>query len=66
MRYATVVSLGDSFLLVGGHGGDLTPLSSIYRYNPEEDSWTLLNARLKKGKLIAIAMLVDRETFTMK
>jgi hypothetical protein len=59
---ATVVSYGNSFLLVGGicYG---PYLSTIYRYNPEEDSWTLLDGRMKNGKCSAIAMLVKREIF---
>jgi N-acetylneuraminic acid mutarotase len=45
---------------------DLSNLSTIYRYNPEDDSWTLLDSRMKEGKSYVIAMLVDRELFDSK
>jgi N-acetylneuraminic acid mutarotase len=57
---ATVVPFGDSFLLVGG-GNNNSCLSTIYHYKPQEDSWTLLDARMKEGKYGVIAMLVERE-----
>jgi N-acetylneuraminic acid mutarotase len=39
----------------------VTDLSTIYRYNPEEDSWTLLDSRMKEGKRSVIAVLIDRD-----
>jgi N-acetylneuraminic acid mutarotase len=38
-------------------------LDTIYRYNPDEDSWTLLDERMKEKKTGVIAMLVDRNMF---
>jgi N-acetylneuraminic acid mutarotase len=62
---ATVVPFGDSFLLVGGatssHVSSHFFLSTIYHYEPEEDSWTLLDERMKEGMAGVIAMLVDRK-----
>jgi N-acetylneuraminic acid mutarotase len=46
---------------LGGKTTGDSKLSTIYHYNPEEDSWTLLDSRLKEGKSDVIAMLVDRE-----
>jgi N-acetylneuraminic acid mutarotase len=40
---------------------DNSNLSTIYRYKPQEDSWTLLDAKLNEGKHDVIAMLVERE-----
>jgi N-acetylneuraminic acid mutarotase len=62
---ATTVPFGDSFLLIGGMTGNSsrkTYLSTIYWYNPDEDSWNLLDASLKEGKAGVIAIVVDRET----
>jgi hypothetical protein len=38
-------------------------LSTIYHYNPDEDSWTLLDARMKEKKYSLVAMMVDRDLF---
>jgi N-acetylneuraminic acid mutarotase len=66
MSLATSVPFGDTFLLVGGETTNGSKLSTIYRYNPEDDSWTLLDSRMKEGKRNVIAMLVDRELFDAK
>jgi hypothetical protein len=59
------VPFGDSFLVVGGimFDGFNENLSTIYLYNPDGDSWTLQDARLKEPKIRPIAMMVDREIF---
>jgi hypothetical protein len=57
---AIVVPFGDSFLLVGGRRQN-SYISTIYHYKPQEDSWTLLDARMKEEKYGVIAMLVERE-----
>ena len=59
VRHATVVPFGDSFLLVGGYTPDGSELSTIYRYEPDEDRWTLLDGRMKEGKENVIAMMID-------
>jgi N-acetylneuraminic acid mutarotase len=41
--------------------GTSKELSTIYRYNLEEDSWTLLDSRMKEGKRSVIAVLIDRD-----
>jgi N-acetylneuraminic acid mutarotase len=57
-----VVTFGDSFLLIGGRTSPyVTYLSTIYHYNPDEDSWTLLDAKMKQEKCSVIAKLVGRE-----
>jgi hypothetical protein len=59
---ATAVPFGDSFLLVGGQTTGWDRLSTIYRYNAEDDSWILIKARMKHEKSCVIAMMVDRNT----
>jgi N-acetylneuraminic acid mutarotase len=64
IAFGTAVPYGRSFLLVGGvikENKVVTDLSTIYRYNPEEDSWTLLDSRMKEGKRSVIAVLIDRD-----
>jgi N-acetylneuraminic acid mutarotase len=63
--WATVVPFGNSFLLVGGMTTDDTRLSTIYHYDPHEDCWTLLDAKLKEGKTNVIALMVDRKLFSI-
>jgi hypothetical protein len=58
---ATVVPFGDSFLLVGRISTGSLLLSTIYHYKPQEDSWTLLDAKMKEANSGVIAMLVERE-----
>jgi hypothetical protein len=60
---ATVVPFGDSFLLVGGITTGFSHLSTIYCYNPDEDSWTLFTGGMKSGTIGGIAMLVPRNMF---
>jgi N-acetylneuraminic acid mutarotase len=60
---ATSVPFGDSFLLVGGEIRNFSHVDTVYRYNPTDDTWTLLQARLKEGKAPAIAMLLERRIF---
>jgi N-acetylneuraminic acid mutarotase len=60
---ATVVPFGDSFYLVGGQTSNGSNLNTIYLYNPDEDSWTLLDAKLKQGKYGVIAILIDKQLF---
>jgi hypothetical protein len=38
------------------------PFISFHHLPLHEDSWTLLDARIKEGKCSVIAMLVDKET----
>jgi N-acetylneuraminic acid mutarotase len=61
IAYATVVPSGHSFLLFGGNTKENSELSTIYSYDPEEDIWTLLDAKLEEGKRRVIAMEVDVE-----
>jgi hypothetical protein len=58
-------AFSDSFLLVGGikFDGFNNIMSNIYLYNPDGDSWTLQDARLREPKIRPIAMMVDREIF---
>jgi hypothetical protein len=67
---ATAVPFGDSFLIVGGSsafpiswGKERKNNNTVFRYNPDEDSWTLLDARMKEEKYEVIAMLVDKQMF---
>lgn len=65
MGNAAVVPFGDSFLLVGGDtisgSPDHPKLSTIYRYNSKDDSWTLIEAALSEPKYNVTAMLVERK-----
>jgi N-acetylneuraminic acid mutarotase len=63
ISHATVVPIGDSFLVVGGETNLGETLDTIYHYIPHEDSWTLLDAKLKNGKGSVTAMTVPREMF---
>jgi len=42
----------ESFMLVGGQSDqvDAFALDTIYYYDPEEDEWELLEAKLEEGK----------------
>jgi hypothetical protein len=60
----TVVSFGDSFLIVGGRDAvTQSKLSTIYHYNPDEESWILMGAGMEDEKSHVIAMMVDRQVF---
>lgn len=65
IAFATVVPFGDSFLLVGGQEDAYseTYLSTVYLYNPDKDSWTLLSAKMSEAKRNVIAMMADRNVF---
>ncbi len=39
------VQLKRTFIVVGGRNGSV-PLDTLYKYNPDEDSWSLLPSRL--------------------
>ena len=56
---ATVVPLEESFLLVGGYNSD----DSIYKYQKDNDTWTLLETRLPSAATNPIAMMVDVDIF---
>jgi N-acetylneuraminic acid mutarotase len=44
----------------------LLHLDTIYHYNPDDDSWTLLDAKLKNGAYSVAAMAVPRKMFHTK
>ena len=64
---ATVVPLEESFLLVGGWAytaiSDYVDMTSIYRYEKLNDSWTLLETRLPVPLVEPVAMMVDLDIF---
>ena len=70
LGYATVVQLGDTFLLVGGYyeaddfpiwtDGDL---DTIWKYEPSTDSWTLLDTKIPFRMENPIALMVDIDIF---
>ena len=67
---ATVVQLGESFLLVGGYyeaddfpiwtDGDL---DTIWKYEHSTDSWTLLDTKIPFPCYVPIALMVDIDIF---
>jgi hypothetical protein len=63
MYDSNVIPFGDSFLLVGGRIKNLEWLSTIYLFNPDDDSWTLLDARVEGEKEGSFSMMVDRNLF---
>lgn len=60
---ATVVPLEESFLLVGGYDGYPLTLDTIYKYNKDNDTWSLLETRLPSPAEKPIALLVDIDIF---
>ena len=62
---ATTVPFQDSFLIVGG--GSDTPsygfLDTIYKYEADADSWTLLHQSLTRPLIWTGALMVDVEIF---
>jgi hypothetical protein len=61
---ATSVPFGNSFLLLGGRKtSQRDRLDTIYCYNPDDDSWTLLNAKLKNSACSVAAMAVPWKMF---
>ena len=68
MEDATVVPIGNSFLLVGGEVGyDVSPISgrtdAIYQYEILDNSWTLLDAKLPFNRSVPVALMVDIDIF---
>ena len=70
LGYATVVQLGDTFLLVGGYYEDDEPpiwtdgdLDTIWKYEPSTDSWTLLDTKIPFRMESPIALMVDIDIF---
>ena len=55
--YATVVPLDETFLLVGGYS------DTIYKYQKDNDTWTLMETRLPSAVRSPIAMMVDVDIF---
>jgi len=62
---ATVVPLGETFLLVGGFISDTFPQSTdtIYQYEKLSDSWTLLNTKIPYRSENPMALMVDIDIF---
>ena len=61
-----VAQYGNSFYIIGGlsrMGIQSYYYDTIYRYEPDDDSWTLLPNRLKYPRYGATAMIVDRSIF---
>ena len=61
----------DSFYIIGGlNCDDRDPITgsclisnTIYRYEPEDDSWTLLPNKMKNERYGAMAMIVKKSIF---
>ena len=56
------VPVGDTFIVVGGFDGGIRRyLDTIYKYEPLDDSWTLLETKLpfKKGNVMALMVEID-------
>ena len=62
---ATVVPLDETFLLVGGFLSDDYPSysDSIYKYEKQDDSWTLLDTKIPFRVRNLIALMVDIDIF---
>ena len=63
---ATVVPLDESFLLVGGYLSDddfPSKSNTIYKYEKQNDSWTLLDTKIPFHVANPIALMVDIDIF---
>ena len=54
--------MDESFLIVGGSGSGMD-LDTIYKYQKDNDSFALLDARLPSPVANPIAMMVDVDIF---
>ena len=59
----TVAQHGDTFYIVGGYDPTASDLDTIYRYEVEEDSWTLLPNRMTYTREAPTAMVVKSSIF---
>jgi hypothetical protein len=66
VQNGTVVHHRDSFFLVGGWTTGYLELSTIFHYNPKEDTWTLLDSRFNHRLGHVITFMVDRNMFENK
>jgi len=65
---ATVVPLDESFLLVGGYLSDddfPSKSNTIYKYEKQNDSWTLLDTKIPFHVANPIALMVDIDIFPL-
>ena len=53
----------DTFILVGGRNSSLATVDTLYMYQPADDSWIELDAKLESGKKDVIAMVVTESNF---
>ena len=64
LRAAVRVTLGNSFILVGGHIPTEGQISTIFEYDPANENWSLLPVTLGDGgKDQMAAMMVDTVVF---
>ena len=61
--YAASVPYDNSFLLIGGYGSGTGDLADIYKYNPDNDEWTMLESELKTPRYRHVALLVPQSIF---
>ena len=54
---------GDTFFIAGGIAPSSRNLNTLYRYNVDADSWTLMPDRMARGRLEAAAFPVAKEAF---
>ncbi len=52
----------NTFVVVGGHNGKAA-LDTLYRYNPDDDAWTLLPSRLTVPRWDNSAFPVNMNAF---
>ena len=53
----------ETFILVGGRNSNLETVDTLYMYQPADDSWLELDAKLESGKKDVIAMVVKQSNF---
>ena len=53
-----MVPFEDSFLIVGGRRGTGEPINNIYKYQVEDGSWKVLEAKLPRKASQLTAMMV--------
>ena len=65
LRESEVVQYGDTFLIVGGHDGDMYSDTSdeILQFNPDDETWLVREERLSSPRAGAYVAFVDSDMY---
>ena len=61
INYAASVEVGDTFLLIGGIGKDIS--DTIYKY--DNGNWSEIPQKLSVARFYSTAIIVPKDTFTL-